>query len=50
LGKLAIDVINGGPALREWVDSADSTPEEFDAITSVDEQNWIEERRKHLLY
>jgi uncharacterized protein YbbC (DUF1343 family) len=50
LGKLAVDVINGGLALREWVDSADSTPEEFDAITSVDEQNWIEERRKHLLY
>lgn len=50
LGKLAIDVINGGPALREWVDAAESTPEEFDALTSVDEQNWIEERHKHLLY
>jgi uncharacterized protein YbbC (DUF1343 family) len=50
LGKLAIDVINGGPALREWVDAAESTPEEFDALTSVDEQKWSEERRKHLLY
>ncbi|MEY3634826.1 MAG: hypothetical protein RLZZ61_1236 [Pseudomonadota bacterium] len=50
LGKLAIDVINGGPALREWVDAADSTAEEFDALTSVDELAWIEERRKHLLY
>jgi uncharacterized protein YbbC (DUF1343 family) len=49
-GKLAIDVINGGPALREWVDAAHSTPEAFDALTSVDEQAWIEERRKHLLY
>ncbi len=50
LGKLAIDVINGGPALREWVDAAHSTPEEFDALSSVDELAWIEERRKHLLY
>ena len=50
LGKLAIDVINGGPALREWVDAADSTAEAFDALTSVDELAWIEERRKHLLY
>lgn len=49
-GKLAIDVINGGPALREWVDSPESTPGEFDALTSVDEQAWIEERRKYLLY
>ena len=49
-GKLAIDVINGGPVLREWVDSPESTPGEFDAMTSVDEQGWIEERRKYLLY
>jgi len=49
-GKLAIDVINGGPALREWVDAPDSTPGEFDAMTSVDEQAWIEQRRKYLLY
>ncbi|MFN3618879.1 exo-beta-N-acetylmuramidase NamZ domain-containing protein [Sphingorhabdus sp.] len=49
-GKLAIDVINGGPALREWVDAPDSSPDEFDAMTSVDEQSWIEERRKYLLY
>ena len=26
-GKLAIDVINGGPLLREWVDDAASTPQ-----------------------
>ena len=49
-GKLAIDVINGGPVLREWVDSPESTSGEFDAMTSVDEQAWIEERRKYLLY
>lgn len=49
-GKLAIDVINGGPGLREWVDAVDSTPDDLDAMTSVDEENWIADRAKYLLY
>lgn len=49
-GKLAIDVINGGPALREWVDAPDSTPGELDAMTSADEQDWQEKRAQYLLY
>ncbi len=49
-GKLAIDVINGGPALREWVDAADSTPEQLDAMTSADEQDWLQKRAQYLLY
>jgi hypothetical protein len=49
-GKLAIDVINGGPALREWVDAPDSTPEQLDAMTSVDEQDWLQKRAQYLLY
>ena len=49
-GKLAIDVINGGPALREWVDRADSTPEELDAMTVPDERAWVAERKPFLLY
>ncbi|NEX92591.1 DUF1343 domain-containing protein [Caulobacter sp. 17J65-9] len=49
-GKLAIDVINGGPALREWVDDAASTPADLDAITLPDEEAWLEERKPHLLY
>ncbi|RVT94571.1 exo-beta-N-acetylmuramidase NamZ domain-containing protein [Sphingomonas crocodyli] len=48
--KLAIDVINGGPALREWVDDAGAEPGDLDALTIPDEQAWIEERRGHLLY
>jgi uncharacterized protein YbbC (DUF1343 family) len=48
--KLAIDVINGGPALREWVDDAASTPADLDALTVPDEQAWIEERKPYLLY
>ncbi len=32
-GKLAIDVINGGPLLREWVDDANAMPADLDALT-----------------
>jgi uncharacterized protein YbbC (DUF1343 family) len=50
LGKLAIDVINGGPALREWVDDPAATPADLDALTAPDEAAWETERRAHLLY
>jgi uncharacterized protein YbbC (DUF1343 family) len=50
LGKLAIDVINGGPALREWVDDKAAAPADLDALTGPDEQAWTEERDEHLLY
>ena len=48
--KLAIDVINGGPGLREWVDDLTAAPAELDAITIPDEEAWAETRRPHLLY
>ncbi len=50
LGKLAIDVINGGPLLREWVDNPAATPEELDAITARDEDVWLSERKAFLRY
>ena len=49
-GKLAIDVINGGPALREWVDDAGAGPADLDALTRPDEQAWEDERRRFLRY
>jgi len=49
-GKLAIDVINGGPALREWVDDAAAAPADLDALTIPDEAAWADARRPHLLY
>ena len=49
-GKLAIDVINGGSGLREWVDNADATAADLDALTVPDEQAWVEERASYLLY
>jgi uncharacterized protein YbbC (DUF1343 family) len=50
LGKLAIDVINGGPGLREWVDDAAAEPGDLDALAVPDELAWAEERRRFLLY
>ncbi|WP_324750261.1 DUF1343 domain-containing protein [Sphingomonas sp. LY54] len=49
-GKLPIDVINGSPLLREWVDDADAMAADLDALTVPDEQAWAEERRPYLLY
>jgi uncharacterized protein YbbC (DUF1343 family) len=49
-GKLAIDVINGGPALREWVDDATSGPDDLDALTVPDEAAWAEARAPFLIY
>ncbi len=49
-GKLAIDVINGGPALREWVDNPASTADELDIIAASDEQVWAVTRQPYLLY
>ena len=39
-GKLAIDVISGGPALREWVDDAQAAPGDLDAMALRDETEW----------
>ena len=49
-GKLPIDVINGGPGLREWVDDAAAAPGDIDALARADESAWSEERRPYLLY
>ncbi|MGZ9113637.1 MAG: exo-beta-N-acetylmuramidase NamZ family protein [Brevundimonas sp.] len=48
--KLAIDVINGGPGLREWVDDAGSTPADLEVLAGPDEAAWMEERTPYLLY
>ena len=50
LDRLAIDVINGGPALREWVDDPAAVPHDLDALATNDEAAWIAMVREHLLY
>jgi uncharacterized protein YbbC (DUF1343 family) len=48
--RLAIDLINGGPALREWVDDANAVAADLEALLTLDEQAWIEIRQPFLLY
>ena len=48
--RLAIDVINGGPGLREWVDDPASERGDLDALASPDEARWREETADLLLY
>jgi uncharacterized protein YbbC (DUF1343 family) len=49
-GRLPIDLINGSPLLREWVDDTTSTPDDLDALAAPDEQAWREARREVLIY
>jgi uncharacterized protein YbbC (DUF1343 family) len=48
--KLAIDVINGGTALREWVDDASASTGDLEALSTIDERAWLEEREPALIY
>jgi len=48
--RLAIDLINGGPLLREWVDDVNAPPEALDDAARADETAWTEARRPYLLY
>ena len=48
--RLAIDVINGGPALREWVDDNAAVPDDLDEIAEADEASWRESIAPHLIY
>ncbi|WP_226017300.1 exo-beta-N-acetylmuramidase NamZ domain-containing protein [Novosphingobium sp. FKTRR1] len=48
--KLAIDVINGGPVLRQWVDDAGALPGDLDALAGADEAAWAADRAAFLLY
>jgi len=49
-GKLAIDVINGGPGLRQWVDDGVAIPADLDRSARADESAWAEARSPYLLY
>ena len=48
--RLAIDVINGGASLREWVDNPDATAGDLEALAARDEAKWREEVADLLLY
>ena len=48
--RLAIDLINGGPLLREWVDDVAAPPDVLEAAAVADEAAWAVERKPFLLY
>ena len=48
--RLAFDLINGGPELREWVDNSAAVPADLDKICLPDEKVWLEDRREFLIY
>lgn len=48
--RLAIDVINGGPALRDWVDDASAEAGDLEHLAGRDEASWIETSAPFRLY
>ncbi|MDR2787730.1 MAG: DUF1343 domain-containing protein [Candidatus Accumulibacter sp.] len=48
--RRAIDLINGGEMLREWVDDPAATPADLDRLAAPDEAAWRDARRAYLLY
>ena len=48
--RLAIDLINGGELLRQWVDDPEATPADLEALAAADEAAWIAGRETVMLY
>jgi uncharacterized protein YbbC (DUF1343 family) len=48
--RLAIDVINGGLRLRNWVDDPKAEPSDLERMASPEESEWLEERHSILRY
>jgi uncharacterized protein YbbC (DUF1343 family) len=48
--RLAFDVINGGPRLRQWIEDPGADAADLDDMTAPEEQAWLEARAGALLY
>ena len=48
--KLAIDVINGSPLLREWVDDDHAVASDLELMVNKDEHEWRQHAQAYLLY
>ena len=48
--RLAIDLINGSPLLREWVDDAMAGPDDLEQLVATDEAGWCAVRDAHMRY
>lgn len=47
---MPIDILSGGPELREWVESSDAAVDRWDEFLCADETRWARERKPFLLY
>jgi uncharacterized protein YbbC (DUF1343 family) len=48
--RLAIDLINGSPILREWVDDTNAKAGDLEKVLRRDEALWEQARQKSLIY
>ncbi len=48
--RIPVDVINGGPILRQWVDDAAAGAEELDTRLEQTELDWLDQRHPYLHY
>ena len=48
--RLAIDLINGSPLLRDWVDDGESSAADLYEQVAIDEMEWKAERDPFLIY
>ena len=48
--RLAFDVINGGPGLKNWVDDPKATAKDLEKVLAADEKSWLKEAKKYYLY
>jgi uncharacterized protein YbbC (DUF1343 family) len=48
--RLPIDLINGSPLLRDWVDDPQAEPGDLEALAQPDEVSWLEERAPYFRY
>ena len=42
LNRLAFNVINGGPRLRQWIEDARAAAGDLEAMTAPDERSWLD--------
>jgi uncharacterized protein YbbC (DUF1343 family) len=48
--RLAIDLINGGELLRQWVDDPEAAPNDLETVAGTDEAEWMAVQEDVMLY
>ncbi len=48
--RLAFDVINGGPKLRQWIENPNAKPKDLEKLLKSDENSWKREMKKYFIY